>query len=839
MGNGETVLNGLIHAAGWAAPLTLNVNWGDQTSNTYNYSAGTDSFEATHDYAIPSTTGINDTVILSLSDDNGADVTTEQTSITPSASAPLLPVVSFDPSTIQQVVTADGNPAGTDVTFQVDLSQAQPEPLVVPISACGSALVSAVGLPGPIIMFNAGQTRANFVVHVNCPDEAVGPVYLTLVPDSQGGGTFVAAAPPATLTVNPSPASITVDTPTASEFAGQMTFTVTGSQLSGPETLYWQTQDTTNGSSGLANGDPLLVGVQDYVPAFGWTVLSPLQTTATIHVTLLGENNSDSTKSLVLNVYPCPEAGAKPLASASPVATGAGTIINSSALLHVAAILDNQPNGNLPMSVQTTTGAFIPVDNGDADYDGILDYQDPSTQPVPGDDRLLPISLQAGATLPAGGYYTLTVPSFLSVWLNSDRSGLVLDTSHLPATQSPIKLYLEATSDLVIPSLYGAELITLVWHDSNSSHTLTSFAKITPFELDGPLDVPGRCTYEYTCSTNGLPGLPNGAWLPPGGGTLAAEPAPTSYSASVTWNANAGGSNGFVGHAWYQASQNYVWGADVNVVSISISGTLDTNNPPRQVGAMILSNPVGEETMVSDLMVSANGPIVNGQPRGLSFIQMGFVQTTQSPTYRALYRDAVALLQHRPSSPVPWTADLQGLRLLDLLGKQYDEHDKLVWPAASWRPWYNSWNLGVYSTRTPTPHGDGFDLPIVDEPFGMYDSPFSGLLQFADVVRNRVRLILTALAIVVNFDDYFAVRTEEEGPTHADSKYFALASDSWTCNMSGTVSNGTYTPSGGSTTRGSDHSSYTLLSVPDCLSPELINGPIANTDQGFHWPSNG
>ena len=172
-----------------------------------------------------------------------------------------------------------------------------------------------------------------------------------------------------------------------------MTFRATGSQLSGPVLLFWKTQDGPAASDGPANSNPLL-GVQDYVAASGWIVLSPSQPTATIPITLLGNNNSDSSKCMSVNLYRCAAGGATVPAGASPVATGAGTIVNSSAMLHVAAINDNVPTGYLPMSKQTTTGAFIPVDNGDADYDGIPDDEDRASQPVPGDDRLLPIYIQ-------------------------------------------------------------------------------------------------------------------------------------------------------------------------------------------------------------------------------------------------------------------------------------------------------------------------------------------------------------------------------------------------------------------------------------------------------------
>lgn len=82
--NETATLEGDITDAGSLDTFTLDVNWGDGTTDTYHYSAGTTSFSETHQYLDDDPTGTSSddfTISLTLTDDDtGTDSTS--TSIT-------------------------------------------------------------------------------------------------------------------------------------------------------------------------------------------------------------------------------------------------------------------------------------------------------------------------------------------------------------------------------------------------------------------------------------------------------------------------------------------------------------------------------------------------------------------------------------------------------------------------------------------------------------------------------------------------------------------------------------------------------------------------------------
>ena len=170
------------------------------------------------------------------------------------------------------------------------------------------------------------------------------------------------------------------------------------------------------------------------------------------------------------------------------------------------------------------------------------------------------------------------------------------------------------------------------------------------------------------------------------------------------------------------------------------------------------------------------------------------------------------------------------------------------WPVpASLLPWDDSWNrTWPNATWTPTPHGAGFDTPLVDQQFQIDDTPGQsvwGLPGQPPAVWGNIPVTLAGVQIVYKFTTCFAVRTEALGATNPDSRYFGLATDGWTCDMSGTFPNGTYSTTGANWTGAvpspnPSTSNYTVLAAPYLLPQDLFNVPVVNsylTSTSWDW----
>ena len=191
-----------------------------------------------------------------------------------------------------------------------------------------------------------------------------------------------------------------------------------------------------------------------------------------------------------------------------------------------------------------------------------IETRDGSTfRRIPGEDDLLPIVLKAVNPPVAGSWYRLHIPDKFRVWEHADRTGPVTELTKLP-TDADKTLYVEGTAqgtgvitvDLYfwwVPLIRGADSLT-----------------VNVFEWLGPLNVPGYSNHLYTAA-GGAPGIGASKWLAPtDGGSLdwSSDGDEFPDQARIMWN---GGP--VVGRACYQASPDYVWDLNVNVVEVQIS----------------------------------------------------------------------------------------------------------------------------------------------------------------------------------------------------------------------------------------------------------------------------
>lgn len=304
--------------------------------------------------------------------------------------------------------------------------------------------------------------------------------------------------------------------------------------------------------------------------------------------------------------------------------------------MQVATINHNAVSGHLTHAQETSPGAFVPLDNNDWDYDGTLDML--QTGPVPGDQYLLPVTLPAltGATSNDG--YTLTASSGIKIYLGSDRSSPYTGQV-LPAIADQT-VYLEGVQ---AGGVNAAETLTENFSLDQTSKSNLDSAKVIVFTMQGPIDVPGTATYDYTSD------LTTGSWSTPDGGTIKGgnnTAGPRGSDAQINWN-----NSPQVGYALYAVNASYAWGVGVNVVQINIAASGNSahyanpaTQPPVQSGgpgtALIQSNSA-LDAMTADIYVdSIVGPTVNGHQRGLKFIQIGLVHEAQFRAKEGLFNNA-------------------------------------------------------------------------------------------------------------------------------------------------------------------------------------------------------
>ncbi|OYV80931.1 MAG: hypothetical protein B7Z73_18705, partial [Planctomycetia bacterium 21-64-5] len=124
------------------------------------------------------------------------------------------------------------------------------------------------------------------------------------------------------------------------------------------------------------------------------------------------------------------------------------TVVSVLGDLNAATIQNNAASGVLAQTVEDTTGAFVPIDNVDQNYDGTPDMADAG--PIQGEKDLLPITLKAGSDAKYNGMYTLDIPANIRVWQNPDRSGNDTNGDGTPdLSQSPVEAFTDPNGNVL------------------------------------------------------------------------------------------------------------------------------------------------------------------------------------------------------------------------------------------------------------------------------------------------------------------------------------------------------------------------------------------------------
>ena len=161
------------------------------------------------------------------------------------------------------------------------------------------------------------------------------------------------------------------------------------------------------------------------------------------------------------------------------------------------------------------TGAYLPVDDDDDDYNSTPDKSDDRF--AKDENDLLQIDLPAPVNVQAGWSYSLDIPTGFRVYRSKD-AGVSKKDVEVTGGQKLIgfsgSLWVEATG-----SVSGNLKLTWTAKDGTTS---TDYVVLHSFTMQGPHDVPGTSTYTYK-ATDGLPG-DDSFWLGGGnGGNLSAQ----------------------------------------------------------------------------------------------------------------------------------------------------------------------------------------------------------------------------------------------------------------------------------------------------------------------------
>ncbi len=106
----------------------------------------------------------------------------------------------------------------------------------------------------------------------------------------------------------------------------------------------------------------------------------------------------------------------------------------------VKTITDNVACDDLAKTAQRTDGAFVPLDNGEDDYDQTPDYEQIGA--VVGADHLLPIVLHQ-VTGADPGAYLLDIPANIKVWRNGTNRTDSIDNGTAISAAGDTTLYVE------------------------------------------------------------------------------------------------------------------------------------------------------------------------------------------------------------------------------------------------------------------------------------------------------------------------------------------------------------------------------------------------------------
>lgn len=314
----------------------------------------------------------------------------------------------------------------------------------------------------------------------------------------------------------------------------------------------------------------------------------------------------------------------------------------------------NVAGAELDPKKEAATGAFVPVNNDDDAYKisqsgnlvpdiNVNDAQG-KLAAIPGEDDLLPIVIHLGVNTPKS--VELAISGNLRVWQNADRSGQIKPYTPLtlPAGGGDLNLFVEAIGT-------GNQFVTLIDGTTTKGTGTGGRLKITPFSWTGPLNVPQFGTYQYIQQTAAV----KGKWVDPVNGTATNA---GQKNVAIQW-----GTGGQVGAAVYQASADFTWGLESNIVKFDVTGPNKPFTPgvindggvgtgiyglgtrtPRQVSNKIVTSqrpgvdPPGMQWTATVTVTGASHGKDDPHPnRGVDFMNIGFVQNVVITDLRGTY----------------------------------------------------------------------------------------------------------------------------------------------------------------------------------------------------------
>ena len=415
----------------------------------------------------------------------------------------------------------------------------------------------------------------------------------------------------------------------------------------------------------------------------------------------------------------------------------------------------NEAEGRLEheKAIDKNRGAYIPLNDDDDDYDGQADSgntQELSEQ----ENDLLPIYIHKMPKDTGNGDYTysLSKTPALRLWTkNGDGSYRPFSNDDLDfgGGSDELEFYVDANSD---PG--DLESLTLRVEHPRAARPFLQRIYVNVFGVQGPRNVPDYSVYEY--KTSDFATRAGTMWVAPGFGQLReGDSTPNDGTDSVRnfWNESP-----IIAKARYQATSDYVWAFDVNVVEIVLGdGTLNNSNgldpfldfpgeSVRAVSATGQGNYGLESTYQIDEMT---GPTRgDSQQRGVEKMLVGYMQILTSTTYNATYAN-----NHH------FAHVMQGRSYVDVLSLQGQ---------TTVFPWYDSGNLssqgvigkGVlrgtdYLTivgQGGTPQIAMSDTPIPIFPLRDPDPNRTGALQTANFDWD-FRLIVAVGTLEVDIED--------------------------------------------------------------------------------------
>jgi hypothetical protein len=323
--------------------------------------------------------------------------------------------------------------------------------------------------------------------------------------------------------------------------------------------------------------------------------------------------------------------------------TGSATIdqqVQQPNIITASTMANGVVSGTLDHSLNNTDGAYVPLDDGDADGNGTPAL---SVEGYGNDYRyqLLPITLHKDTALTGNvctEWYSLEISGNLCAWSDGAKTAQVT-AQNVFAANADTTLYVEGTA-------VGDGEISVDWIMAGNTISSADSLAVHVFNMEGPQAVPQLSTYTYS-GDDGQAG--SGEWLAPTG-AQSYYTNPDTNEQTIDW-----GEGPSVGTVAYQASPNYSWSRNVYVVQVDVMPS--TYSTPLAVvdGWPTQRNNTYCEAVKGGLEYEAHFGLVGPDgDKGVRQITVGFVQYVTFSDFNATYAGNQTL-----------TSPLQGQTYLD------------------------------------------------------------------------------------------------------------------------------------------------------------------------------